>query len=100
MASIATQSRSKKKASHSAGQNTSDESVMGHNHTQVSMDSDTGDNKAKRRKKWRWGKYRNAMITRATNCRKNFLPKLLTLFPTQQQNNYLIMAKNILELVV
>ena len=53
MASIAVQSRSKGKASHDAddaGQNTSDESDVGHNHTQVTTDSDADNNKAKRRK--------------------------------------------------
>ena len=51
MASIAVQSRSKKKACHDAGQNTSDESDVGHNHAQVITDSDADNNKAKRRKK-------------------------------------------------
>ena len=54
MASIAAQSRSKGKASHDAddsGQNTSDESDVGHNHTQVTTDSDADNNKAKRWKK-------------------------------------------------
>ena len=50
MASIPVQSRSKKKASHNAGENTSDESDVGHNHTQVSTDPDADNNKAKRRK--------------------------------------------------
>ena len=54
MASIAVQSGSKRKASHDAddaGQNTSDESDVGHNHTQVTTDSPDANNKAKRRKK-------------------------------------------------
>lgn len=51
MASIAVQSRSRKKACHDSGQNTSDESDVGHNHAQVIRDSDADNNKAKRRKK-------------------------------------------------
>ena len=48
MPSIAIQSKSKKEAGHNAGQNTAD---VGHNHAQVSTDSDGDNNKAKRRKK-------------------------------------------------
>ena len=54
MASIAVHSRSKGKASNDAddaGQNISDESDVGHNHTQVTSYSDADNNKAKRKKK-------------------------------------------------
>ena len=71
MASIAVQSRSKRKASHDAddaGQNTSDESDVGHNHTQVNTDSDADHNKAKRTRK-RMTSYELAEIALAKNIK-------------------------------
>ena len=70
MASIAVQSRSKRKASHNAddaGQNTSDESDVDHSHTQVTaVSADADNNEAKRRKK-RMTSYELAEIVLAKN---------------------------------
>ena len=51
LAYIANHSKSEKKAGHNAGKNTSNEDDVGHNHGQVSTDSDVDNNKTKRRKK-------------------------------------------------
>ena len=84
MASIAVQSRSKRKASHDAddaGQNTSDESDVGHNHTQVNTDSDADHNKAKRRRK-RMTSYELAEIALAKNIKSR---TVLLAFARQQK---------------
>ena len=72
MASIAVQSKSKRKASHNAddaGQNTSDESDVGHSHTQVTaVSADADNNKVKRRKK-RMTSYELSEIVLAKNIK-------------------------------
>ena len=72
MASIAVQSRSKRKASHNAddaGQNTSDESDVDHSHTQVTaVSADADNNEAKRRKK-QMTSYELAEIVLAKNIK-------------------------------
>ena len=68
MASMAVQAKSKKKAGHDAGQNTSDESDVDHNHAQVSTDSDADNTSAKRRKK-RMTSYELSEIALAKNIK-------------------------------